>query len=1093
MRRPSRVYLRLMYLRLLEQGARRVQGLTVQGLKGLVSVGALSGSLLGSSVLMGCAPGLLQGGISTTPFTPVMAERTRWNTHASTARALPDDDATQTTPEDQAARDAESPESMNALADAVRWPLSESSLSPRDIELLREAEALVEVSRPDLRVPRPQASAEPSQNDAPLLLANSALGNTGPANAALASTVPAASASSKKANGTRTSGGADGSSPQKAAPEKASTQKTAELTAEKAAEKAAADKLASEKVAQLARSLSPEAQGVIEDALPHVLLALDSFKTGDPLGTFRELETALELLSSSHLPDGETGLRLLERNLPSGYRGYNLVEIYQETARSMPGGAAVAQGDAHEQAVGGPQGMGSMDSHTQAGATPTGDEDPTLSKRTGATENVPDVRRYLSPEDRVYIRKEIDEIVAAFGEVDYPHSETFEQQVEYFIYLYQTQLRGFFERALVRSVKYMPMVKEVLREKGVPETMAYIAFVESGFRPNAMSSVGATGLWQFMPRTGRAYGLRVDKDADDRLDPAKSTIAAREYFLDLVAIFGSHSFLLAIASYNAGEGKVQYCLKQVDDPFTQRTFWDIRSCLRQETREYIPRIIAAAIAAGDPQRFGFKDVGEYTDPSRYEIVTLPFSMPLAELADLADVSVSGLRAMNPDLSSKDTATPANNSRYLLLVPTGHRAELEQHIAAVAERRAQLEAQARLEAERKNEAAREEILARTVERDPTERRPLERRETDRRDGDPVEPVKTASRSSVQEAGAARPSKAETSKSEPSKTEKDDAVAIHRVTKTSYVVQPGNSIYQIARDFNTTAAQLREWNAFLQERDLWTGDTLVVQALPEGFERIQHKVKAGEQLEEVAVRYGVLPARLASWNGLRLSVSVEPGTVLTVYRFPEGADGSARAGSVSASEALALRQAAAKDAEKKAASEKAPSDKASGEKASTEKASSDKASSDKASSDKTSNEKAVASKGSSEKATPDSDKAKTSDKTREASKAKTPRNPVMYEVQKGNSLYVIASMFNVTVDQVMEWNALTSPNIRAGQALKIYPEGKVVTERYTVRKGDTLPLVARKYKLEPDYIRAANGLQSADELKKGQILIVYRSED
>lgn len=861
----------------------------------------------------------------------------------------------------------------------------------------------------------------------------------------------------------------------------------------------------------LQRQLTPEAHGIVQDAVPHVLLALDSYKTADPLGTFRELETALDILTGGGLPDGEIGLKLLEQNLPSGYQGNNLVEIYRETARSVPGGSAANRLDNTDTSVSGPQGMGSMGAAddtdgpaSRRGSVPGMAAIPQLRSATPSSDNGlsnnPDLPHYLSASDRVYVRKKIDEIVAAFGEVEYPHSDTFEQQVEYFIHQYQTELRGFFERSLVRSVKYLPMVEGVLRTKNVPETMAYIAFVESGFRPSAASSVGAVGLWQFMPKTGRAYGLRIDKDIDERLDPIKATVAAREYFLDLVAIFGSHSFLLAIASYNAGEGKVQYCLKQVDDPFTQRTFWDIRGCLRQETREYIPRIIAAAIAAEDPARFGFTDVSEYMDPERYEVANLPFSMPLNVLADMADVSVEGLRAMNGDLTSKDLTTPKGISNYALLVPKGKKEAIDNGIRALLQARVEAEAQAKAEADRRAEQAREEALARAEARQEADRRAVDTRNQEGRsqDGKTLEARLPERKNGDVHAGEfVGP---ELPGGEPRADDnrggkRDDNAALGGSVKTRYEVRPGNSIYQIARDFNTTASRLRDWNPFLSERELWNGDVLEIQELPDGFERKSHKVKKGETLGEIADRYGVSLARLASWNGMRPDVQPENGQSLVVYIFPtasangestakETRDSTATASSASSAsraDVVSTRDGAGKKSEKSLSTEDA--DLGGPERmARTEKSTS--ASTDKTA--KTSDKASDKSASKSEK----SAAAKTEKPTRSD---KDKSRSVIYEVQKGNTLYSIATIFDVTIKDLMTWNALDSASIREGQRLILYPNSKVVTERYTVKKGDTLPQVARRYKLEPEQIRAANGMGQAEELRQGQVLVVYRSAD
>ena len=218
------------------------------------------------------------------------------------------------------------------------------------------------------------------------------------------------------------------------------------------------------------------------------------------------------------------------------------------------------------------------------------------------------------------IESELRRLMREFGEDSGEVPPVFLQEVRGYVRLYQTdaRYREFFNASLARSSKYMPMVKELLRERGIPEDMAYIAFIESGFNPSARSRAGAVGMWQFMPKTARDYALVVNRRNDEREDAVRSTYAAAEYFQDLLAIFGSRSFLLAMAAYNSGEGRVISCLKQIDDPMVQRNFWDVRSCLAQETREYPPKIIAAAIVGNHPEAFGFTGY----KPDKNEVLTV---------------------------------------------------------------------------------------------------------------------------------------------------------------------------------------------------------------------------------------------------------------------------------------------------------------------------------------------------------------------------------------------------------------------------------------------------------------------------------------
>lgn len=184
------------------------------------------------------------------------------------------------------------------------------------------------------------------------------------------------------------------------------------------------------------------------------------------------------------------------------------------------------------------------------------------------------------------------------------------KQVKAYIIYFSTERKGFTKRSLARSNRYLPMIKEVFREYGLPEDLAYLAMVESGFNPQASSPAGARGMWQFIKGTGLRYGLVINGNVDERLNPEKSTQAAARYLLDLYKQFGS--WYLAAASYNCGERRVEKELKKSN----YRNFWQLSAnkCIPGETRNYVPQMIAATIIARNPQKFGFTGV-PYQSPS----------------------------------------------------------------------------------------------------------------------------------------------------------------------------------------------------------------------------------------------------------------------------------------------------------------------------------------------------------------------------------------------------------------------------------------------------------------------------------------------
>jgi len=448
----------------------------------------------------------------------------------------------------------------------------------------------------------------------------------------------------------------------------------------------------------------------------------------------------------------------------------------------------------------------------------------------------------------------------------------------------------------------------------------------------------------------------VSRGLDERKDPVKSTLAAREYFLDLVAIFGSRSFLLAMASYNAGEGKVQYCLKQVEDPFTQRTFWDIAPCLRKETREYIPRVIAAAIVAQDAERFGFGDAAVYLDPERYTVVELDFPVPLDTLAGACGITVDELRAMNLDIRSGRQTTP-DMRPYWLLIP----ADRQRKVTKMLDRIAKQREEARVAAAKESRAS------------------AQGKTTGRK-----EAGGHAARGSSSRSGGGHASK----------------------EKTKYVkyrVQPGNTLSVIAEDFGTSVAKLKEWNPYLRKRGLQAGDTLFIYDLDWSYRKWRHTIVAGDTLGGIAHTYGVSVDEIRRWNGLKGDV-IHAGKRLVIYTHGKA----------------------------------------------------------------------------------------TQIAERNLGTSGGGRRPVTYVVQKGNNLSMIAAMFDVNFRDIMAWNNLSSGRIYPGQKLIIYPGEDLVAQRYRVKRGDTLIGIAHRFKVDPAYLAAVNGLTDADHLEAGQVLIVYRKK-
>lgn len=247
-------------------------------------------------------------------------------------------------------------------------------------------------------------------------------------------------------------------------------------------------------------------------------------------------------------------------------------------------------------------------------------------------------------------------------------------RVERHIQYFQTSKRDHFDQWLVRLNHYRPLVEKIFAQFQLPTDLIFLSLVESGFNPKAYSRARAAGPWQFMKMTGRHYGLRVDSYVDERRDPIKSTIAAARYLRDLYDLFGT--WPLAMAAYNAGERKIQRALRKAK----AETFWEIAQTryIRRETREYVPRFMAAAIIARNPDVYGF-DAGP-SEIHQFEEIIVSRPLHLRAIAAATDVSYEELRRLNPEL--RRDVTPPGDPAYHLKVPVGSGATVEEALASV---------------------------------------------------------------------------------------------------------------------------------------------------------------------------------------------------------------------------------------------------------------------------------------------------------------------------------------------------------------------------------------------------------------------------
>jgi membrane-bound lytic murein transglycosylase D len=276
-----------------------------------------------------------------------------------------------------------------------------------------------------------------------------------------------------------------------------------------------------------------------------------------------------------------------------------------------------------------------------------------------------------SPEEVERAKTEVGSALAAAG-FDIPM--VVNDAVLRAVAFYQFRTPLAFASALKRSGLYIGLMRRTLEEEGLPQDLVYVAMVESAFKYQAHSRAAAHGFWQFIGGTGKRYGLKRSRSYDERSDPVKSTRAAAAYFRDLYEMFGD--WHLAMAAYDAGEGKILKGLQRTG----ARDFWELTagSTLRRETRDYVPFILATALIAKDPVRFGFDVVPD--PPLAWEVVKVRKPTDLARVAAFTGSTLPDLQLLNSELKTR--TTPHGVPSYDLRVPVGSADLLAPRLAAL---------------------------------------------------------------------------------------------------------------------------------------------------------------------------------------------------------------------------------------------------------------------------------------------------------------------------------------------------------------------------------------------------------------------------
>lgn len=273
-------------------------------------------------------------------------------------------------------------------------------------------------------------------------------------------------------------------------------------------------------------------------------------------------------------------------------------------------------------------------------------------------------RLTLTPEEQNVSPQAAADLELAKNSINFPFQSN--ALIQQFINYYQGRGRATMENGLRRSGRYLTMARKIFREEGVPEDIVWLSQVESAWRPVAVSYVGAAGLWQFMPYTGADYGLRQTAWVDERNSFEKATRASARYLKYLARYFNGN-WELAMGAYNTGPGNIDRGIRRAG----AADFWQIYPYIAQETRNYVPNILATILIAKNPEKYGFRNIRPDA-PLSYDTVRVPTATSLQLIADATDSSVDYIRSLNPEL--RRDITPRGDM-HDVRVPSGRGKQL----------------------------------------------------------------------------------------------------------------------------------------------------------------------------------------------------------------------------------------------------------------------------------------------------------------------------------------------------------------------------------------------------------------------------------
>ncbi|WP_281336825.1 LysM peptidoglycan-binding domain-containing protein [Flavobacterium eburneipallidum] len=452
-----------------------------------------------------------------------------------------------------------------------------------------------------------------------------------------------------------------------------------------------------------------------------------------------------------------------------------------------------------------------------------------------------------------------------------------------------------FERLMAISEYYFPLFEEALAKKNVPLEIKYLAVVESALNPKAVSRMGATGLWQFMYHTGKQYNLNIDSYVDERSDPLKASEAAAQYMSNMYAIFGDWD--LVLASYNSGPGNVSKAIRRSGG---QQNFWNIKKHLPQETQGYVPAFLATMYIYEYHKEHGIKPTRAAIPHFATDTILIKREMSFKQISDLLDVPVAQLQLLNPSYKMNVVPFYQDQPHYLRLpaAKIAVFASNEDKIYGYAQRESDMREKpfqvnkAIVVKDSSNYIQQKITLPNTkyytVQRGDNLGQIADKYNVSIADIKKWNSLKSSTVASgkrlkiIANEIDVQANKNEAIVANDTKISKEDkskkivkADTLSTTAATYYVVQKGDNLSAIAKKYDVTVAELKEWNN-LATAGIQLGASLQVAkneviekqevAVAPKMENVEYIVKKGDNLGTISKKYGSSIEDLKEWNNL-----------------------------------------------------------------------------------------------------------------------------------------------------------------------------------------------------------------------------------